>query len=125
MVLGRMLSFALIPLWALACDSPTVVSGPLAAKTTRTELLLHNRGAEPVYYFAVGRNLAARINWATCRDPVTRPAVNPSEVERIPLRQIAFDERGEDELLVYCWHLVPAGEGVFEPHYIPGLLVPL
>ena len=116
---------ALFALWTTACASPTVVGGSLSAQATPAALLLHNGGAEPIYYFVVGRTLAALIDWTPCRNPSTCPRVDPGETERIPWRDVPPHERGEEEVLVYCWRLVPAGDGLMEPDFLPGLTVPI
>ena len=111
--------FALLPVWLAACTDPTVVSESVSARATAWGLRLHNGGTEPVYYFAVGRNLSALIDWIPCRNPDTCPRVDPGETEQVRWNVIPRHERGEDEVLGYLWRLVPAGEGGFEPEFAP------
>lgn len=102
-----------------------VVDGPVSARRVGRALELRNTGAEPIYYHAMGRMISARADGAVCRVPSRCPAVAPGDIGYVSFRDILFDERGEQEISLSWWHLIPAGDGLFRPDSIRGLILPL
>lgn len=72
----------------------------------------------------MGRIVSAKANWAVCAVPGC-PMVAPGKTEYVPFDDILFDERGEREIALSWWHLVPTGDGGFQPDSIRGLIVPI
>ncbi len=81
-------------------DHPADVKpGDIQIEATETALKVLNGGERAIYYFAVERNLAARINWA----PVSE---KENEIKAGQSKQILFEDMGVkqgDQVLFYYW----------------------
>ncbi|MEM1128293.1 MAG: hypothetical protein AAGI71_16720 [Bacteroidota bacterium] len=71
----------------------------VTARVEGERLFVGNQTTEPVYLFAVGRQMAAVINWAATVDG---PALDPGTTQTFALRDLALNA-AETELLVYWW----------------------
>jgi hypothetical protein len=107
---------------AIACSSPTAF---LDVAAIPPALHLTNPSAKPVYYFAVERVYAARIDWAPCTTPQACPSVPPHDEIVVPYQQIAGYTAGAQEAIVYWWHLESMGGGGLRPDSIRAAVVRL
>lgn len=82
------------------CEILASKSGEFEAQITPSGLILENNLNETAYYFAVGRELAARINWAPGFSG--NNYIRGGTSKMIPLDGIGQDEN-EREFLVYWW----------------------
>lgn len=109
---------ALLSLAALAflgCSDATS-PGPwsrVVATAKDGRVRVTNRTAKPAYTMVVSRELASRINWFQCVDPVQCPPIAPGDSLVVPYPSVSIPE-GEKEALVYWWHAStgPADEAV-------------
>jgi hypothetical protein len=88
----------------------SIATGPLEATATPTALELTNRGAVPIYFMVVERQLDALIDWAPCREPTACRAVPPKGRHTVPYRSVPGYRPDARELLVHWWRLAPARE---------------
>jgi hypothetical protein len=97
----------------LACASPSDVlqRDGIQLRAEANALDITNRTSANVYFFAVGSNTATLILWAPC----TRPDVcrNVESGRTLSVDYEAITGGKEPGLIVYWWHLVPAGDGTF------------
>jgi hypothetical protein len=101
---------------AAACSR----SGPVDVTTEAAALRIQNASDSPVYFFVVGRQRAALINWAPCTAPPSCPSVQPHAERLVPVADI-----GEREAIVYWWHLIPAAGDGFQVDAIRAIAVSL
>lgn len=104
----KMLAVVGALLFVLACHNPLAVeSDLLVARVTAKHLELVNTGSQPVYYFAVDKNSLTYIRWAPCLEPQTCQGVQQRSTLRIPLSEVALYGKGDTEIVIYHWRLVP------------------
>lgn len=99
-----------------ACDS---VSDPVSGngvfvRADDKGLIVRNLTGEPIYTFAVDRDMAALISWVRCSDPVSCEGIRPRRTVRVPRERIG-DWNKDGDILLYWWQLRPAPGGGFTP----------
>lgn len=94
---------------ALGCSDPT--GRPLGGEVTvRGEggfVRISSARAEHVYYFLVERETAAVVDWQPCtlhREVCDH--VHAGETISIPYAEVPGWEAGDDEAILFWWHLV-------------------
>jgi hypothetical protein len=91
---------------------PSRRAGELHVQVAGSNLLLTNRGGEPIHHLAFEANFAALALWAPCASPSQAecPPLNPGETRALALAGISgyAQGRGQD-VIVYWWHLVGDG----------------
>lgn len=101
----------LVP-WVLvvvACSDPvSVESDILIARVSSRQLELTNTGTQPLYYFAVGDNTRAVVDWRPCVDPDACPSVEPRSTRSVPFGDVIFNEDYDTAIVIYHWKLIPA-----------------
>lgn len=114
-----------LPLLLLAslagCGNPTAslqLDGPLTVRAGARTLHLRNQTARPVYVFVVERESAAVIDWAACSNPDTCDGLAPGGERSVGYERIAGYESGDQEAILYWWHLEPRLGGGFTPDSI-------
>ncbi|MCW9708039.1 hypothetical protein [Fodinibius salsisoli] len=81
-------------------DNPADVKpGDIQIEATETALKVLNGGESAIYYFAVERNLAARINWAPISEKENEIKVGQSK--QISLEDLKMKQG--DQGLFYYW----------------------
>jgi len=75
-------------------------------------VVLRNRTGGMVFYFAVGRHMAARINWAPCVDRDNCPHLLSGTSDTVSSHRISFENPESEPVLVYWWHAVPGSNGL-------------
>lgn len=116
MRLFRLLAPVAVLVLLAGCSTTTfTLGGPLAIRTGAGEVQLDNRTNAPVYTFVIEREAAARTDWVACTNPATCDAIAPGQERRIAYDDIPGYETGDDEAIVYWWHLMPAPGGGFAP----------
>lgn len=69
--------------------------------------------ADPVYYFGVEREDAAALNWTPCTlHREVCPHVDAGETVAIPYAELPGHDPGDDEGILFWWHLVSGSEGL-------------
>ena len=108
----------------LGCHDPTgySVAESVAARTDQSAVELHNGRSAAIYFFIVDRQEAALINWAPCGDPQHCPRVAANRTVVVPGSEV-FGWDTSDQVIVYWWHLIPAGDRRYEPDTIRALVV--
>jgi len=86
-------------------DPPNPTPLLLSIEGHDTELLLTGESGDPVYFQLMAGRVAARLEWTPC--------VQPERCES--LRQSAGWVRGEPEVVLFFWRLIPAPGGGFRP----------
>lgn len=94
-----------------ACSSGTapVDVGGVQVRVASGELVIHNGTASPVFSIAMGREIAALIDWIPCADPDRCNPLAAGAVRHVPLATI--NGGAERELLFYWWHGVATPNG--------------
>lgn len=106
--------FVALLLLAGACSDST---GPGAAPSVSVSrsagtIELRNPGPEPLAYFAIEVNLAARANWAPCTDPGPGCLRLPAHgAVTVPYAEITGYEPGATTALLFSWRVVPDAAG--------------
>ena len=111
---------------AIACSPVEVAEADVRVQAADNGLsILNGRGAS-IYYFAIDRQAAAvaLMLWAPCIDPETCDRVDPRASRQVASVDV-LGWGASDEVILYWWHLVPAGAGRFRPDSIRSLIVPL
>jgi hypothetical protein len=122
----RLLAFVAVLVSLAGCGTATFsLGGPLAIRAGAGDLQLENRTSAPVYTFVIERETAAVANWAPCTNPATCEAIAPGQQRRIAYDDIPGYEPGDDEAIVYWWHLIPAPGGGFATDSMRSEVVPL
>ncbi len=91
-----------------ACSFFDSRGSDVSAHSGSEEVILSNETSERVYYFVVGRRIAALINWIQHLDPAM--SVAPGGEQRIGYDEIMQVEGGEEEAIVYWWYAEQQGE---------------
>lgn len=109
----------------LACADITGVESDGVRATARADgVVVQNRRAETIYYFAIDRMTAALTLWGACEDPLTCRAIAARSERLVPASEImGWPESGE--VILYWWELEPKAGGGFRPDEIRSLVVPL
>ena len=107
---------------AAGCNSPT---GPVQVTARAGSLRLANATEAAVYYFAIERETATRVDWIPCTNPSTCAAVDLHGQKSVPYQDILGYEPGDREAIVYWWHLDPVPSGGFRADSIRAQTVPL
>ena len=105
-----------------ACSLLGLADEDVTARSRANVVIVKNGTKERVYYFVVGRQLAARINWAQSLDPGNSVAAGDSRA--ISHEEISQEEGGEDEAVVYWWHAEGQGE-TLKPGELNSIVVEL
>ncbi len=93
-----------------ACAILDPNDGEVYARSIGPMFMLTNKTDARIYYFAVGRETAARINWAAHFN--REASVARGETMPIPHDAVHRDE-GEKEAVIYWWYAVESdGERV-------------
>jgi hypothetical protein len=103
------------------CENPTAslqLDGPLAVRAGARTLQLRNQTAETVHVFVIERESAALTNWAPCSNPDRCDGLAPGEEQSIGYGEIAGYESGDQEAILYWWHLEQQPGGGFAPDSI-------
>lgn len=78
---------ALAPVTVLGCsDSGAISTGPsgmVVASARDGRIGVTNRTSRPVYMTTFGRELASRISWASCVDPIRCPPIAPGDTTEV------------------------------------------
>jgi hypothetical protein len=91
--------------------------------TARTgRLAIQNIGSEPLYTFALTRDLTAIVDWIPCTDPTRCEGIAPGARREVAYSAIYGYTRATREIVAYGWHLVPSGNG-FAPDRIRAVVV--
>jgi hypothetical protein len=126
-VRGISLAFAMpLLLNAAACSPTDVEQDDIRVESESDGLSIRNERSSRIYYFAIDRHTAAvtLMLWAPCIDPETCDRVDPRRSRMVPSADV-FGWGNSDEVIVYWWHLVPAGGGRYRPDEIRSIIVPL
>jgi hypothetical protein len=101
---------------AATCTDPSapIIDG-VQAELTSEGLLAHNRRADTIYYQAIERVIAARVDWAPCFGEGPCPHIEPGGSKTIPYEQLMWGIDGSEEALFYWWLMVPDGNGQLRP----------
>jgi hypothetical protein len=73
----------------------------------------------------VERNSLAVVDWIPCVDPLACPGIRQGRDSTMLYSRITGYEAGEDEAIVYWWHLLPKAGGGFKVDEIRQVLVEL
>ncbi len=99
----RVITLCVILILAFACDNSGVGNNGVHAEVTESAILLSNHTGRTVYYFAVGRNASALIDWV----PIVSDENAILHDETLEIERSDVDpDRVETEVLVYWWHAV-------------------
>jgi hypothetical protein len=109
----RSLALAIALSLAGACGSATgpVRDGPLVVTAGTGVVVIHNVGREPLYTFALTREVAPLVDWAACTDPTHCKGIAAGERREIPYSEIYGYTPATREILVYAWNLVQSESG--------------
>jgi len=91
----------LILLFLPACSLFSSNDGDVTARALSYEVILRNGTSERVYYFVIGRRIAARTFWGQSLDRTY--SVAKGGERRISYDEISQEEGGEEQVLVYWW----------------------
>ncbi len=100
-----LLPLLLLLLTLPACSLFDGREGRVTAEVSSGEVIISNDTSQRVFYFVVGRNVAAQILWVRHLDPEERVVAGGERA--INLDEVMQAEIGEVEALVYWWHAVP------------------
>jgi hypothetical protein len=115
-----------LSLMAFGCSGGTGPDGgPLRVRAVPPVLTLTNESPAVVYTMVIERNNLAVVDWIPCVDPVNCPGIRPGRDSTMPYSRITGYEPGEDEAIVYWWHLLPKAGGGFEVDEIRQVLIEL
>jgi len=124
--------FLAVGLGAAACarslptDTPADVSpvtsganggiraGTVEVRGTGTGLRVNNNTTKPIGYFVVETEMAMRIRWAPCAEPIGCRSIAPGEGV-IPASDIPGVDATRREVHFYWWHLVADRDGRLQP----------
>lgn len=83
--------------------------GGVEALALADQVVLTNKTSSPVFYFLVGREASALVDWIACADPDRCPTIQPGS--SISVQRSQINGGSEPEILVFWWHGVntPAG----------------
>ena len=110
----RVLALLLLACGIFACADGSGPSAELRVDAVPPRLILSNEGSSPVYIMVVERNSLAVVDWVPCVNPLTCPGIRPGRDSIMLYSRITGYEAGEDEAIVYWWHLLPKAGGGFE-----------
>lgn len=102
-----------------ACTDPAapIIDG-VQAELTPEGLLAHNHRSEAIYYQAIERVIAARVDWVPCLGDGPCRHIEPGGSKTIPYEELMWGIDGSEEALFYWWLMVPDGNGQFHPDSI-------
>ncbi len=87
---------------AIVDNTEEGISDDVTIRSSGTHLVVHNGTEARVYYFAVGRQLSALIDWIPHLDEAL--SIAPGTSATIPYDDIMMDsEAGETQVIVYWW----------------------
>lgn len=113
----------------LATSGCATSTGPqndaVDAVSREQDIAITNRTRRDIYTFVVGREAAARINWAPCVSGPSCVPLPPGETRRAPFTTAQRIASAEREVLVYWWHSVRGPDGTRGPGSIQVEIVPL
>jgi hypothetical protein len=72
---------------------------------------LANSSASAVFYIVIENETATRIDWIPCADASRCLQVTPHSEKTVPNSDIIGYTPGDQQAIVYWWHLVPAPGG--------------
>lgn len=105
-----------------ACSLFDSRGGSVTAEAYSGAVIISNDTSQRLFYFVVGRRVAALINWTPHLDPAESV---PARGERaIDISEIMKWEDGEEEAIVYWWRAVP-GDTSKVPGTINSIIVEL
>ena len=109
-----------------ACSPVDVGEDDIRVQSEDDGLSIRNGRDASIFYFAIDRHTAAVILmlWAPCVDPETCDRVDARATRQVAAEDV-MGWGASDEVILYWWHLVPAGAGRFRPDSIRSLIVPL
>lgn len=82
-------------------DHPAAVdSEELSVEANKEELDIMNKGNRPIHYFAVDREVAARINWAPGTNAETK--IEAGQSKQIPFADI-YGFKQSNGVILYYW----------------------
>ena len=96
-------------------DPPNPTPLLLSIEGHDTELLLTGESGDPVYFQLMAGRVAARLEWTPCVQPERCESLRQSAGIRVPYRSIPGWVRGEPEVVLFFWRLIPAPGGGFRP----------
>ena len=108
----------------VSCADPSapIVDG-VQAELTPAGLLAHNHRSDTVYYTAIERVIAARVDWVPCLGDGPCPHIAPGGEKTIPYEELMWGIDGSEEALFYWWLMVPDGNGQLHPDSMRVILV--
>jgi hypothetical protein len=108
---------------AAACVDPSapIVDG-VQVELTPDGLLAQNHRSDTIYYQAIERVIAARVDWAPCLGDGPCPHIDPGGSKTIPYAQLMWGIDGSEEALFYWWLRIPDGTGRSRPDSIRVIL---
>ena len=121
----RFISFLILACGAFACADGAGPSDELQVDAIPPRLILANESSATVYVVVIERNSLAVVDWIPCIDPVMCPGIQPGADSIIRYDRITGYDSGEDEAVVYWWHLVPRSGGGYQPDEIRQVIVEL
>jgi hypothetical protein len=119
--------YTLCALAAATCSPGSTGPDPtrgLAATAGAGAIRLTNRAARPAFTFVVGRAQSALIDWTPCVEAAECPPIAAGEMRRVPYPG-GHIEPGEQEALVYWWHVTADPVGAPRPDSIRVIVVRL
>ena len=127
----RRASFGLCVLLALteACTEPptgfTGDEGVVVRGSSGIARITNERGRR-IYFFLAERRDSGAIDWTPCRDDLdTCPHVRPGQTFAVPYSAIVGFHTGDEQAILYWWHLAPGPRGVLEVDRIRSIVFPL
>ena len=113
-------------LLAFGCSGGTGPDGsPLQVRVMPPVLTLTNESPAIVYTTVIERNSLAVVDWIPCTNPLFCPGIAPGEAATILYSEITGFESGEEQAVVYWWHLVPRAGGGFQVDEIRQIMIDL
>lgn len=98
---------------------------PVSVELIADTLVITNHTAAPIYHEVLRQELLPLIEWVPCSHPDRCPEarIPPGQSMQYALAQLT--EAGTEGLMVFWWHLAPAGEGQYAVSDFGGVEVPL